>query len=386
MPKVARQPEKPFRSLLDKLSTDGLPTGGASGLRKLFDDIVNGEPFSGPANGFTMSLDHIANSAEPAVAAEGQRTLLDLICQNKDGFMTERDRLLAQVQSRLFGVLAESAGTPPAAPVFDKGAENEAIERPKTPASEVSVSGYNVAYVKPAPPTAPVAAPTYGASFVSDVTIPDDTEWPAGALFEKRWSVLNSGDTAWPVGTTLVQVGGWKSDSPVEPNVPLAQPGETVEIALHGVQAPTTEGDHMSFWRVALPDGTRVGDRIWIGALASFSLAFRLGARDALCRNTSQSALTSRPAIRVRNDEPASTNSDSTSLSTSSVRVPIPSSEAMQSAGTQGAGSSVGSTSSRASTVPGEEDDFVLLTDEEDHEVRGMLYRPSLTAQTDWEA
>ena len=85
--------------------------------------------------------------------------------------------------------------------------------------------------------------------------------------------------------------------------------------------------------------------------------------------------LTPCPAIRVRNDEPASTNSDSTSLSTSSVRVPIPSSEAMQSAGTQGAGSSVGSTSSRASTVPGEEDDFVLLTDEEDNEVRCILYR-----------
>ena len=230
--------ESPFRSLLDKLRTDG---------------------------GFRGILENLSQTvAQPIGQGSDYMTLLDDIVNGKDALKSERDRLLADVQSRLFGVKAASVGTPPACPVVVKGEENETIERPKTPKCEVSVSGYNVAYVKPSP--AP-SSPTYGASFVSDVTIPDDTEWPAGALFEKRWSILNSGDTAWPVGTTLVQVGGWKSDSPTEAKVPLALPGETVEIALHGVQAPTQEGDHMSFWRVVLPDGTRIGDRIWIGAL-----------------------------------------------------------------------------------------------------------------------
>ena len=104
------------------------------------------------------------------------------------------------------------------------------------------------------------------AKFIEDVTIPDQSIVPSGAIFSKIWKLCNSGSKTWPQGTTLVYVGGWLNNNLNGLNtvVPLAEMGQVVEIALHDLKAPEESGHYMSFWRLSLPDGTRFGDRLWI--------------------------------------------------------------------------------------------------------------------------
>ena len=59
--------------------------------------------------------------------------------------------------------------------------------------------------------TAPVAGATascYGLSFVSDVTIPDNTPVTAGQAFTKTWKVKNAGSCAWDAGFKFAFTGG----------------------------------------------------------------------------------------------------------------------------------------------------------------------------------
>ena len=52
---------------------------------------------------------------------------------------------------------------------------------------------------------------TYRATFLADVTIPDNTVIPPGTSFVKTWKLRNDGNCAWGPGTTvdsMMLVGG----------------------------------------------------------------------------------------------------------------------------------------------------------------------------------
>ncbi|MCS7054979.1 MAG: NBR1-Ig-like domain-containing protein [Thermoflexales bacterium] len=114
-------------------------------------------------------------------------------------------------------------------------------------------------------PAAPSPTPgcVFSASFVADVTIPDDTVFAPGATFVKTWRVLNDGTCTWPAGTQIVHVSGpLLSPSSAAP-APLAAPGATADLSVSMV-APSTPGTHRSVWQLQGPDGVRYGKTFWV--------------------------------------------------------------------------------------------------------------------------
>lgn len=110
----------------------------------------------------------------------------------------------------------------------------------------------------------PSPAPScdYGAAFVADVTIEDDTAIPPGVQFVKTWRILNSGTCVWPPGTELVFDGGSQMNASPSAVVPPAEPGEVVDVTVR-FRTPPSYGTYTSYWRIQLPQGERLGQRFY---------------------------------------------------------------------------------------------------------------------------
>ncbi|MDY7077306.1 MAG: NBR1-Ig-like domain-containing protein, partial [Chloroflexota bacterium] len=85
-----------------------------------------------------------------------------------------------------------------------------------------------------------------GASYVADVTIPDNTRLEKGEEFVKTWSVRNSGTCAWPEDTVLVRVNS-QLGGPESVPVGAVAAGETVEVSIDLV-APDQDGVFDGKW------------------------------------------------------------------------------------------------------------------------------------------
>jgi len=88
------------------------------------------------------------------------------------------------------------------------------------------------------------------ATFVTDVTVPDQTVFPPGESFTKTWRLRNTGDCTWTSDYDLVfasgeQMGG---TSP-QPMAGSVNPGDTVDISID-LKAPNTEGDYVGNWQI----------------------------------------------------------------------------------------------------------------------------------------
>ena len=110
---------------------------------------------------------------------------------------------------------------------------------------------------------APVSNCTYKATFLADVTIPDNTVIAPGASFIKTWRVRNDGTCPWGAGTPLHQltfVDGDQLGAPatVELSFPHLEQGGTVDISVSFV-APVKPGSYKSNWRLRDENGPQVG-------------------------------------------------------------------------------------------------------------------------------
>ncbi|MBN1310643.1 MAG: hypothetical protein JXB30_04420 [Anaerolineae bacterium] len=116
----------------------------------------------------------------------------------------------------------------------------------------------------PAPPTeTPTEICNYDSVFVSDVTIPDDTEVVAGTGFTKTWRIQNNGCLPWQTGTVLLFVEGEQMGGPVSVPVPATAPGGTQDISV-SLTAPAAPGEHKGYWRLRSSDGIQLGDKIYV--------------------------------------------------------------------------------------------------------------------------
>ncbi len=108
-------------------------------------------------------------------------------------------------------------------------------------------------------------APTciYDADFVSDVTIPDDTELAPGTAFVKTWRMRNSGTCAWEPGTRWAFDSGDQMQGPDEITVPATEPGTTADISVNLI-APATPKTYTGFWRMRRPNGDVFGTRSFV--------------------------------------------------------------------------------------------------------------------------
>lgn len=128
----------------------------------------------------------------------------------------------------------------------------------------------------PVPPTATLAGPsptagsagcTDKATFVSDVTIPDDTNIPAGNSFLKTWRLQNSGTCTWNTGYALVFQSGNNLGGPASvPFTGTIPPGSTVDLSVN-LTAPSSSGTYKGNWILRNDSGVLFG----IGASANVS-------------------------------------------------------------------------------------------------------------------
>jgi hypothetical protein len=129
---------------------------------------------------------------------------------------------------------------------------------PPNAATATSAVTGTVAAETPAAGTA-VPAGVDKAEFVSDVTVPDGTDFTPGQAFVKTWRLRNSGTTTWTVDYQLAFIRGAQMGAPAA--VPLSgtvAPGQTADISVNMI-APTALGNQVAFWQLQNAQGVLFG-------------------------------------------------------------------------------------------------------------------------------
>lgn len=122
-------------------------------------------------------------------------------------------------------------------------------------------------------PTAGTVGPTNppdctnSASFVADVTIPDNTDVAGGTLFAKTWRISNNGTCVWGPDYKLIHYSEERMAAPDSVAVPITYPGQTADITVN-LTAPTSPGKHQANFVIKNSAGAiiKIGDdsRLWL--------------------------------------------------------------------------------------------------------------------------
>lgn len=113
---------------------------------------------------------------------------------------------------------------------------------------------------------ASTAVPTstcYGLTFVSDVTIPDNTKMTPGQQFTKTWRVRNSGSCAWDSGFKFNFTGGEAMGGSSVTLSSAVQPGKETDLSV-SLTAPSSAGTYRGNWRMTTGTGTYFGDEVYV--------------------------------------------------------------------------------------------------------------------------
>lgn len=96
-------------------------------------------------------------------------------------------------------------------------------------------------------------------AFVSDVTVPDGSDYAAGATFTKTWRVRNSATCTWSTSYSVVFVSGSQmgATSPQALTASVA-PGSTLDISVN-MTAPSTNGSYTGYWALRNASGENFG-------------------------------------------------------------------------------------------------------------------------------
>lgn len=84
---------------------------------------------------------------------------------------------------------------------------------------------------------------TNSASFVADVTIPDNSKIGAGTMFTKTWRVTNTGTCIWASDYKLSHYSDERMNAPASVPLPITYPGQTADISVN-LTAPNSLGIH----------------------------------------------------------------------------------------------------------------------------------------------
>jgi hypothetical protein len=103
----------------------------------------------------------------------------------------------------------------------------------------------------------------YGLTFVSDVTIPDNTQMNAGKSFTKTWKVQNSGSCAWDAGFKFQNTGGDSMGASAVTLPASVASGATYEVSVP-MTAPNKSGTVRSNWRMSTATGQFFGDEVYV--------------------------------------------------------------------------------------------------------------------------
>ncbi|XP_030829719.1 next to BRCA1 gene 1 protein [Strongylocentrotus purpuratus] len=107
-----------------------------------------------------------------------------------------------------------------------------------------------------------LALAKYGAGFVSDGNLPDETHLQPLTKFVKSWIMINNGSVKWNSDTKLKYLwGNIKILSADSMDIPLLSPGEEGPICVD-FEASDKPGHYQSHWRLT-QKGEQFGHRVW---------------------------------------------------------------------------------------------------------------------------
>ncbi len=102
--------------------------------------------------------------------------------------------------------------------------------------------------VPPTPTATQKPIPCNAAQFVSDVSVPDGTQFSGGQKFTKTWRLKNVGTCTWNKDYALVFVDGSAMSAPAAVSLKgEVRPGETVDLSVDLV-APSNAGSYKANW------------------------------------------------------------------------------------------------------------------------------------------
>ena len=108
---------------------------------------------------------------------------------------------------------------------------------------------------------------TNSALFVTDVTIPDNTNIVGGTTFTKTWRVGNNGTCVWNPTYTLTYYSDERLGAPASVPLGLTYPGQTLDISVD-LTAPNSTGTHRMNFVIKNPQGLimKIADdsRLWV--------------------------------------------------------------------------------------------------------------------------
>ena len=101
---------------------------------------------------------------------------------------------------------------------------------------------------------------TNAATFVADVTVPDNSQFTPNSGFIKTWRIKNSGTCTWTGQYSLVHTGGSLLGALTTsfPFPATVAPGQTIDLSVSLV-APATPGSYQGDWKLSNAQGTRFG-------------------------------------------------------------------------------------------------------------------------------
>ena len=102
-------------------------------------------------------------------------------------------------------------------------------------------------------------APCEQAEFVSDVTVPDGSEFAPGQTFIKTWRLKNTGSCTWTTSYRVVFDSGNALGAPPSFNLPVNVPPDgLVDISVN-MKAPEQPREYESYWKLQNPQGVVFG-------------------------------------------------------------------------------------------------------------------------------
>ncbi len=103
------------------------------------------------------------------------------------------------------------------------------------------------------------AKPCERAEFVSDVTVPDGSEFAPGQTFIKTWRLKNTGSCTWTTSYRVVFESGNVLGAPPSFNLPVNVPPDgLVDISVN-MKAPDQPREYESYWKLQNPQGVIFG-------------------------------------------------------------------------------------------------------------------------------
>jgi uncharacterized protein YkwD len=186
--------------------------------------------------------------------------------------------LLALVLSACSGQAAAETGTvtategPVATTVISITEAPPSTETSTPPSPDISATATSATPLTATPTVGtlqPANAPdcTNSASFVADVTIPDNTNVAGGTTFTKTWRVSNTGTCIWGPDYTLTHYSDERLGAPDSVPLVITYPGQTADISVD-LTAPNSNGNHRGNFVIENPAGLimKVGDdsRLWV--------------------------------------------------------------------------------------------------------------------------